>query len=215
MVGAILGLLSLVLGMGSSASANKKSKAELDAIAAKQRIPEGVLAGENILREQAGGNIPGFENRKSEIESSVPQTINQMKDYVSGGGLISALSNIYTKSNEEKRQLNDTNSEFQVNAKNRLASYLGGVKGGAETNLQNDLNSISLAKVGVNQAGTQDRLNYTNQGLNAVSNDKALYRMLSNLLNGNGGGGGSNGSLSTAGYNSILSPSTPSEATFE
>jgi len=186
MVGAILGLLSSVLGMVSSASANKKSKAELDAIAAKQRIPEGVLAGENILREQAGGNIPGFENRKSEIESSVPQTINQMKDYVSGGGLISALSNIYTKSNEEKRQLNDTNSEFQVNAKNRLASYLGGVKGGAETNLQNDLNSISLAKVGVNQAGTQDRLNYTNQGLNAVSNDKALYRMLSNLLNGNG-----------------------------
>lgn len=210
-------MLSTVLGLISSSSANKKSQASLDELAKKQKISEGVLAGENILREQAYGNMPGYENRMADIESSVPQTINQAKDYVSGGGLLDTLSKIYAESNKEKRALNDSNAMFQTQAKDRLASYMGGVKGGAETNLQNDLNSIALSKIGITQTGTQDKLNFMNMGLNAVSNDSALAKLINNLL-GNGDGGGDNGLsglLGTSAYNSILSPKTPSVATFE
>lgn len=202
MVGAILGLLSSIIGSISANSANNKSQSELDALAGKQKVPDSVRAGEQIMREQASGNMPGYDNQMSNIDSSQAQTINQAKDYVSGGGLLSALSNIYTKGNEQKRGVMDANSMFQTQAKDKLASYLGQVSGGAEQTVQNDLNSLALAKVGINQAGTQDTLNFMNTGLNAVGNDKGLLAIINQLLSGSG-------SNSTTGNTGIFGGAAP------
>ena len=200
MIGAILGLVSSLIGAATSASANEKSNTALNELAAKQRVPDSVRAGQAILSEQAAGDMPGMNNQLSDIESSQAQTINQIKDHVSGGGLLSALENIYTQGNAAKRGVYDANKQFQVSAKDKLAGYLGSISGGAESKVQDDLNSLALAKVGITQAGTQDKLNFMNTGLNSVSNDKGLLAIINKLL-GNGGGstGTSTGGIGTGG----------------
>jgi len=182
MVGAILGLLSSIIGAATSDSANNKTQSELDALARNQKVPDSVRAGEAILREQANMGLPGYESRKTDIESSIPQTLNQAKDYVSGGGLIESLSQIYSQSNKQKRDLANANDEAMIANKNKLASYLGGVSGAYESRANENLNDIALAKIGVNQAGTQDKLNFSKNGTESLTNligdDKALLEYL-------------------------------------
>jgi gas vesicle protein len=181
-VGAILGIISSLIGAASAGKANKQSQRDLDALARNQRVPDAVKQGEELLRDLAYGDLPGYQYRLSDIESSQAQTINQAKDYVSGGGLLGALSEIYTRGNAAKRELTDTNAQYRDAAKNKLVDYLSRVTAGYDMKLQDDLNSIALAKVGVTQAGTQDKLNFMNTGLNAVSNDKGLLAIINKLL---------------------------------
>lgn len=207
MVGAAMGLVSSILGMIMSSQANKKSRGELDELAGKQTLSPALLSAEALLKEQATTGLPGYENQKAEIGSSTAQTINQMKDYVSGGGLIQAVADLTTKANARQRSLDDANNAAMLENKARLASFLGNTKAGAEYQLQDNLNSIATAKIGINQAGTQDALNFTNLGLNAIGNDRGLLAMINKLL-GNAGGG-KDGIPS----NSLLFPQTP-QATF-
>lgn len=182
MIGSILGIVSSLIGAITSASANKRSQKQLDTLASKQRVPEAVRRIEAILREQAASDMPGMQNQLSDIDTSQAQTISQARDYVSGGGLLGALGKIYTEGNKAKRGVYDANERFKTEAQNRLAAGLGSVVAPAEASLQDDLNSLALAKVGINQAGTQDKLNFMNTGLNAVSNDRGLLAIINSLL---------------------------------
>jgi hypothetical protein len=188
MVGAILGLLSSIIGAATSGSANDKTREELDILARNQKVPDSVRAGEAILREQANMGLPGYESRKTDIESSIPQTLNQAKDYISGGGLIESLSQIYSQNNKQKRDLANANDEAIIANKNKLASYLGSVSGAYESRTNENMNDIALAKIGVNQAGTQDKLNFMKYGIDSltqsVGNESGLLEQILALTGG-------------------------------
>lgn len=182
MIGAGLGLLSSVMGIISSANANARTRRQIDELAAKQKMPAAIGQGEAIMRDLATKGLPGYQNQLSEINESVPMTINQMRDFITSGGAIEMANKLWSGRNKAVNQLQSADDAARVQNRQQLADYLSRVVAPAQSRLQDDINSLAMARMGTNQAQTQDLLNFVNTGLNAVGNDKGLYKWLGTKL---------------------------------
>lgn len=168
MIGALLGLISSIVGGAISSASHDETQSKLAEMVSNTRVPESVRRGEAILRENANTGLPGYQEQLSEIDSSIPMTLNQAKDYISGGGLVDALSKMYTQSNAAKRQLGRENDAAILANKNRLAQYLGTVSAGYENETQNQRDMLQLMGLGEEKAKTFDMLNSANSGINSL-----------------------------------------------
>ena len=184
MIASGLGLISTIMGMIGSSVANRRAKNELDALAAGQKISPAIGQGEQIYREMASQGLPGYENRLSDIDQSVPMTANQLRDFLSGGGAVDMINRIWSNRNKAVTDLQTADDAAKIENRQRLAQYLAGVVAPAQERLQDNLSSLSMAKIGINQAQTQDIMNYINTLLNTVGNDRLLYSWLNNKLGG-------------------------------
>lgn len=196
MIASGLGLISTIMGMIGSSVANRRAKNEIDTLASGQKISPAIGQGEQIYREMASQGLPGYENRLSDIDQSVPMTANQLRDFLSGGGAVDMINRMWNSRNKAVTDLQTADDAAKIENRQRLAQYLAGVVAPAQERLQDNLNSLSMAKIGINQAQTQDNMNYINTLLNTVGNDRALYSWLNNKLGSKGGVGSANNTWS-------------------
>lgn len=179
-----MGLISSIVNGIVSSSAHDKTTDELNRMASDVRVPEAVRRGEAILREQAGQGLPGYEQQMDEIDSSIPLTLNQAKDYVSSGGLIDALSKMYAQGNKAKRELSWQNDKMIMESKNRLAEYLGRTVGGYENEADRVRRELQLGGISEDKSKAYDQMFGVNTGINSLisglGGEKGILEMILN-----------------------------------
>ncbi len=209
MIGSLLGLVSSIVGGALSSASHDETQSKLSEMVSNTRVPESVRRGEAILRENVNTGLPGYQEQLSEIDSSIPMTLNQAKDYISGGGLVDALSKMYSQGNAAKRQIGRENDAAILANKNRLAQYLGSVSAGYENETQRRRDALQLMGLEEGKSKTFDILSSAEKGINS-------------LISGIGGEQGLMDII--LGYNQkykadeaalLAAPKTPKEATFD
>lgn len=169
MVGALLGLVSSIIGGAMSSFSHDETQSQLSEMVRKTTVPESVRRGEAILREQANTGLPGYEEQLSEIDSSIPMTLNQAKDYISSGGLVESLSKMYSQSNAAKRELGRANDAAITANKDKLARYLGDVSGKYEYLTEAQKQALQLEGLKEQKASDYDTMAALSSGINSIS----------------------------------------------
>jgi hypothetical protein len=213
MVASIVGLLASIIGGAVSSSANKDYQAELQEQMDRQRVSESMNRAEQIYAEQATQGLPYYEQQKADIETSIPTTLNQARDYMSGGGLVDALTSIYTNTQGQKRQLDAANAQQRMANQQAYGQFLGQVKAPAEQRVSDIQTELALQKAGADVTRKQDMLAFANEGAQNLEPTGLLNilgtgdysSILSQLLAGGNSGGGLTGGTEFA-------PSVPQTA---
>ena len=168
MMGSIIGLLSSVIGGAISSSANKKYQKTLQDELDKQKLPDSLGKADLFYSDQAGRGSPYFEQQKAEIDTSVPTTLNQARDYMQGGGMVDLLTNLYSSGQKQHRQLNQQNEMTRMGNEQRYAQFLSGPMAGAEQNLSDTTTLMALAKGREEKQRSKDSLAFAQQGANSL-----------------------------------------------
>jgi hypothetical protein len=163
-------ILSLVNGIMSTSATDDYSK-DLGVIKEQQRVSEATRRGEAMYRELAGGGLPGYESDKAEIDTQIPTTLNAMKDYVSGGGLIDAVSSLSANVARQKRDLATANERALIANKQAYANYLGGVSGPAEAQVLANKSQLGISQAYENLLGKQSAMTWANTGVGGMEKD--------------------------------------------
>ena len=204
-------LANLISGFASNSS-HKKTGASLSEMQKNLKIPDAINQAEALYRSDLGTGLPGYETMKSEIKSETPTTLNEAKDYLTGGGMVDALSKLYTKENQQIRALDTANEGAKIENKRRYENFLETNKSRYEYMTDQEKRELELGKIGNEQARTQDNLNFANKGAEGLDpmslvtqllSNPGLSQMLAGLTAGNTSGGVS------------LKPTTPGTAGFD
>ena len=178
-IGSIATLLQGLIGDKSY----KKTQDELNQEALSARLSEYTQRGVGIMNELGNTGLQGYNQMKQEVDSQIPTTLNEAKDYLSSGGLVDALSKIYTQSSAQKRDLGVANANALLENKQKLASYLGQVAGPQDTMASDEKRKIDLLKIANQSAqsqNTQDLLSGGIKGLTKMlgGSGNTLYDMI-------------------------------------
>jgi len=168
MWGTILGLVSNILGMFSSNKATDEFSSEMEKMAGRQRVPPAAIRGQNIMAETASMGLPGYETMKSDILSQIPMTLNQAKDYMTGGQVVDFLSKAQASTNQQLRQLSASDEAQKLNNRRMYAEYLGKTMAGWENNMTTNQNQILSDKAYMDFYGKGLQTNYTNSLLGSA-----------------------------------------------
>ena len=160
----VVGLLASIIGGAISSSANKDYQAELDKQIENQRVSAALNQAEQIYKEQAMRGLPYYEQQKAEIETSIPTSLNQARDYLSGGGMVDALTSIYSNTQQQKRQLDVANAQQRIANQQAYGRFLGQVKAPAEQHVSDIQTELALEKAEAEVIRQQDILGFANAG---------------------------------------------------
>jgi len=164
MFSSIVGLLASIIGGAVSSSANKDYQAELDDQIEKQKVSEALNQAEQIYKEQATRGLPYYEQQKAEIETSIPTTLNQARDYLSGGEMVDALKSIYSNTQQQKRQLDVANAQQRIANQQAYGQFLGSTLAPAQERVAAAQTALSLQKAEAEVTRQQDMLGFANAG---------------------------------------------------
>lgn len=179
MLASLIPLLSSVISGAASGFAHRDTIDTINEERRKAQVPDAVLRASNILQEQAGQGLSNYEQQRADIQSQIPTSLNQIKDFVSGGGMVDAISSLYSKQNQSLRTLDTQNEDARKQNLNTYANFLGGTQGSYEQKAQDTQRMLALLAAGEKQAMTQDKLNYANQGAGGLDPTGDLFKMLS------------------------------------
>jgi hypothetical protein len=174
----IIGLLASIIGGAVSSSAHEDYADELQAQIDRQRMSPGIAQAEEIYREMAGRGLPYYEQQMAEIDTSVPTTLNQLRDYAQGGNLIDVMTNLYSRSQQQKRQLAYANEQQRLQNERQLAQFLGQVKAPAQQGVLATQTALSLAKAQEGMQKTYDSLAFAQSGAESLNIEDDLIRLL-------------------------------------
>ena len=167
-IGSAISLFSSLANGLISSNAEKAYQKDLENYKNKYDVAEATRRADKLLSESTMG-LPGYETLSSEIDTQMPTTLNQLRDSLSGGGMISVLSDIYTKANAAKRALSVQNAQAIQAQKNKYADFLGGVMGPQEQDVQAQKLALSLAQSQSKMNQSKDQLSFANQGLGSLT----------------------------------------------
>jgi hypothetical protein len=156
-------IMSLINGI-SSVAAQEDYSSQLGKIGEGQKVSEATRRGEAIFREMSNYGLPGHETEMAEIDTQIPTTLNQMKDYVSSGSLVDTVSSLSANVAKQKRQLNAANDAALLENKRNYANYLGGVSGPQEMSVQDRQTQLAIAQAYEKLLGKQSGMTWANTG---------------------------------------------------
>jgi len=169
----ILGLVEGGLSLLSSQDYSKSLGEERD----KQRVAAGYKRGESAYAELAGQGLPGYESEKADIDSQIPTTLNQAKEFTNSGGLMDLIAKLSSGVSQQKRQLSAQNDAALLENKKNYANYEGNVMGGAETGVMDKQTQLAIAQAYEKMQGRSTELGWVNKGVGGIEND--ALKMLS------------------------------------
>ena len=185
MIGAILAIVgSIVNGILSSGASGKYAK-QLEEIKENQKVSEATKEGESIYQQMSHYGLPGYESEMSEIDTHIPTTLNQIKDYVSSGSLVDAVSSLSANVSKQKRQLSAANEAALLENKRAYANYLGGVSGPQEMGVQDKQTQLAIAQAYEKLLGKQSGMTWANTGVEGISDlfsTPGISQYISSLL---------------------------------
>jgi len=177
-----------VFSLGSSifsgitnAIAHSRTDRELSDMRNKLKMPDSVFKEDAILEDQSERGLSDYETRQQEIETQIPQNLNQVKDFLTGGGLIDYLSKATAHRDQQLRELAGINEAKKTENKNRYATFLGN-KAKWEENLDSQKRDLMFKRMANEQAGTQDFLNTVNSSMDIVG---SLSSSIGSAIGGN------------------------------
>ncbi len=209
-----LALISAVPSVIEGISAISARKKYSDAIGnIKLSMPKGVSEAESLLSNMALNGLPGYETKKNDILSSVPQTLESLKEVagnpamIIGGlndaqsGVTNALSNLAVKDALAKIENNKT-----------LADFLGGTKAAYDMEMQKYKNDVLLGQAKEGMLGVKDMLAGFNKGVSTgistfgnasmVDSYKGMFNSFEDFMSGGETGVSSVGSPTYTGNTS-------------
>ena len=145
MVGAFLSLVPTIASLFASNKGHNEYGQDLNTLRQNQRLPESLLRANNLYAENATRGLPGYENYRQDIENTIPETINQSKDFLTGNGAIELLGNARARADKQIRDLNAANATAQQQNMDQYGRFLSDRMAWGETNLQNNMNELSVA----------------------------------------------------------------------
>ena len=160
-------IMSIINGI-TSLSASEDYADQLGEIGKGQQVSEATKRGESIYRELSNQGLPGYETEKAEIDTQIPTTLNQIKDYVSSGSLVDAVSSLSANVAKQKRQLSAANEAALLENKRNYANYLGGVSGPQEMSVQDKQTQLAIAQAYEKLLGKQSGMTWANTGVGGL-----------------------------------------------
>ncbi len=160
-------ILSIVNGILSSGASEDYAN-QLGEIKENQKVSEATKEGEAIYQQMSHYGLPGYETEKAEIDTQIPTTLNQIKDYVSSGSLFDTISNLSANVAKQKRQLSAANEAALIENKRNYANYLGGVSGPQEMGVQDKQTQLAIAQAYEKLLGKQSGMTWANTGVGGL-----------------------------------------------
>ena len=162
MISEILSLITNAIGMASSNNATNDYNKRLEEIKNQQKISDSALQAKQILAENAGRGLAGYETMKEDINNQLPTTLGAAKDWLTGGGVVDFLSRSQASTNQQLRDLNAKDEKARQNNLQMYANYLGGPMASQENRLLENQSQIGIGQA-VNVADKNWRnMLYTN-----------------------------------------------------
>ncbi len=177
----IIGLLASVIGGAVSSSADKGYEEDLQSQIDKQKTAPALSQAESIYRALANTGLPGYETEKQEIETSVPTTLNQLRESVQSGSMVDALTSIYTKSQGAQRELSRANERQMLSNKQQYGQFLAGSLAPAQERVQSNLTALEVAKAREEKQRAKDKLAFSQAGAGVLGNTLNEFMGMSGL----------------------------------
>ena len=157
---AILGIVSNAVNMFASGNADEGMISTIADQERKNVIPSALKQAMNIYGEQANEGLPGYESLVSEEKTTLPTTLNEMKDAATSGELMGKMTQLYAQRNKGLRDLGVANAQAKLGNKEKLAQFLGGPYANAQnTQLSTSMN-LALAKASAMMGKTKQAGDY-------------------------------------------------------
>jgi len=167
---AIMAILNGII----SGEANDDYYAELEKIKAGQTLASEYLEAQSVYESLANQGLPYYEQQKAEIDTSIPTTLNQARDYLNGGGMVDALKSIYSNTQQQKRQLDVANAQQRIANQQAYGQFLGGVKAPAQQHVSDVKTELALQQAEAQITGTKDKLAFANYGASGLDPNNIL-----------------------------------------
>lgn len=156
---------------------------------AKKEIPSALISSDKILSEMSNKGIPEKEAIEAAIMESMPRTLNEARKVVdSPSKLIGALSDTYSKVEQNLLNVRIEDARAKLGNKDKYAQFLSQVKAPMEERIDSYNKSIDSQIKQINSqadwAIVQGILGGTSQGINtySASQEKDFYQDLSKQL---------------------------------
>lgn len=146
MISEILSLITNAIGMASSNNATNDYNKRLEEIKNQQKISDSALQAKQILAENAGRGLAGYETMKEDINNQLPTTLGAAKDWLTGGGVVDFLSRSQASTNQQLRDLNAKDEKARQNNLQMYANYLGGPMASQENRLLENQSQIGIGQ---------------------------------------------------------------------
>lgn len=149
-------IIPQVVSMFSSSNASDDYNKKLEQIKEQQRLSSSALQAKSLLGQNATRGLAGYETMKEDIYNTLPVTLNETRDFLSGAGVVDYLAKAKASTDQQLRQLNAANEQERNRNEQLYATYLGNTMAGYENTMQDNRNDLSLAQASMdyNKAGT-------------------------------------------------------------
>jgi hypothetical protein len=141
-LGSLFGDITNIIG---SVSTHTKYGKQLDEIAQSLKIPAGVLIAQGILKGKANEGISGYQDMLSQVDANKAVTMNQAKDFLTSGDMLSLLAKVNSSSEESKRNLGFANAEAQKSNLGAYANFEGTTMAKAQQDLADKKTQLQIA----------------------------------------------------------------------
>jgi len=160
MIGEILSLIPSIVGLFSSNSSHDEYSSDLEKIRAQQKLSNSALQAKSLYAENATRGLAGYETMKQDINNQLPTTLNESKDWLSGGGAVDFLARASANTNQQLRNLNNQNEQQKQNNQEMYAQYLGGTMASREDMLLQNQSQLDVAAGynNVDKSATQNKI---------------------------------------------------------
>jgi hypothetical protein len=164
----ILGLLGSVIGSFTQNSQTNSTQKQLNAMMGQNVISPYLVQGEHMLEEQTNQGVANYQGQREEIQSELPTTLNQIKDYASAGTLLDTLGKFQASQNKQLRALANQNAQAKMGNKANLAQYMAGVMGPADQQRMATNEQLQLGQIITQQQGNASQQKSLMQGLGDI-----------------------------------------------
>jgi len=145
MIGTLISLLPTVMSLFSSNKAHNEYGKDLNALRASQHIDPALLGAQRLYAENATRGLPGYEDMRSEIEATIPETINQGKDFLTGTQAIQMLGSARANADKQLRALSVQNEQARMNNMDEYAKFLSGPMAAYGTHASDQATELGVA----------------------------------------------------------------------
>lgn len=204
MIGALLSAIPSVISLLNSDSAADEYKSAVQAAKENQRLSPAMLKAQSMMAENATRGLAGYEGMKEDINASLPTTMNQAKDWLSGAGAIDFLAKAKAAQDADIRKLNYANAQQRQANEAAYAGFMSGPMATEENRLNSTLTGLDM--------------NAANADVYSSAAENNIWMTLANNL-GKGTTEDASNFISLLSKKqppsvNTLAPTTPKEATF-
>lgn len=145
-IGALISLIPTIASLFASNKGHNQYGKDLEAIRKAQQPSQAMLQARSLYAENATRGLPGYETYKQDIENTIPETLNQSKDWLTGNGAIELLGSARARADQQIRQLNAANDQARMGNMDAYGRFLSGPMAADEINLRNTVNELAVGQ---------------------------------------------------------------------